>query len=180
MIIKEPFTGELISVLKAELIFTQYAQTKAPKWGVQKVYTLPPDNEPTYKTDVDISAFLTNEHIRLSWREMAKKYGISCGTLDAYAHGRPVKNQKHRKALGLSPLALAPACPECGEVHTKKRCDKKKNDDKPKPPLTPKEQRAKAVASLQRAINKAAKLELDPWWNTELADMQSCLERIKS
>ena len=175
MIIKEPFTGELISVLKAELIFTQYAQTKAPKWGVQKVYTLPPDNEPTYKTDVDISAFLTNEHIRLSWREMAKKYGISCGTLDAYAHGRPVKNQKHRKALGLAPLVPAPAC-WCGQVHIKGH----PKDKADKPPLTPKEQRAKAVASLQRAINKAAKLELDPWWNTELADMQSCLERIKS
>ena len=94
---------------------------------------------------------------------MSEKYGIPAATLSAYAHGRPIKNNGHRAKFGLPALALVPV--------------KLKHEHKP--PLTPKEQRAKAVASLQRAISKAARLELDPWWNTELADMQSCLERIK-
>jgi len=49
----------------------------------------------------------------------------SLGTLARIRDGVFPKSERLRKAFDLSPILLAPACPRCGGVHTRKCREKK-------------------------------------------------------
>jgi hypothetical protein len=128
---------------------------EASKVGVQKVYIADPTTEQDVKTDDEIRAFLFAEHKLISWRKMAQKYGMSCATLDAYAHGREIKNTAHREVLGLAPLIPAPAC-WCGKVHIKGHPKERKSAD-----TSEEAKRARAITALEKAIERAHKIGVD-------------------
>jgi len=54
---------------------------------------------------------------------------IAPGTLCSIAKGRDPKNPHVRAVLHLPALIPAPACRVCGEVHTTKRCTRRKLTD---------------------------------------------------
>lgn len=61
----------------------------------------------------------------LSWRAVAREFGISPGTAIRVAAGYEPKRADIRAALGLPEYGLAPKCAKCGECHVAKRCTKK-------------------------------------------------------
>ena len=63
--------------------------------------------------------------IQRNWRNVADTFHISPAMAWRIVNQDVEPKKIHiRKALGLSCLALAPVCAQCGEVHTTKRCIK--------------------------------------------------------
>ena len=57
------------------------------------------------------------------WRAVGKAFGISGGmAFRIGVDGHEPKDPKIRAILGMSAMKLAPACPECGEVHVMDHC----------------------------------------------------------
>ena len=67
---------------------------------------------------------LKNEHCSASWRHIGKKHNVSPAMAFRIAtQGYNPKSPVIRRKLGLPSMIPAPACPRCGIVHVKKRCD---------------------------------------------------------
>ena len=64
-----------------------------------------------------------------TWRKVAAIVGLPVGTVWNVAHGHDPKDIHTRAVLRLPALIPAPACRVCGEVHTTKRCTRRKLTD---------------------------------------------------
>ena len=61
------------------------------------------------------------------WRVVGKQFGIPARTAWRIARtDYEPRNARIRHQLGLSVMVEVPACPECGQVHTTKRCPTKR------------------------------------------------------
>jgi hypothetical protein len=154
---------DTIFALRNDFVFAQESAPEPIKPGVQKTYTSQGTSGRPVIKDSEISQFLMNEYLSVmphSWRKMSKKYGgISCATLDRYAHGAKIKNKKHRDIFGMAPLELAPVCPIHGVVHCE--CPDAKPAKSGRGPYrksTPDEKRQRAIDNIQTAIQRAEKL----------------------
>jgi len=70
-----------------------------------------------------LKLLLKSKHLRAVQREDFSF--ASLGTLARIRDGVFPKSERLRKQFNLSPILLAPACPRCGGVHTRKCREKK-------------------------------------------------------
>ena len=71
-----------------------------------------------------LSHVMTKAHCRASWRQIGASYGITGGMAFRIAtQGYEPKSPIIRARLGLPAMVPVSACPKCGGVHVKLRCD---------------------------------------------------------
>jgi hypothetical protein len=64
-----------------------------------------------------------------SWRKLARKYDVPAGTLCRFARSSgEYAPRKYARVLGIQIQVMrpAPACPECGQVHVREKCTRRK------------------------------------------------------
>jgi len=94
---------------------TERNALEASKTGVQKLYS----------EEKVLGYILLQKAAGRSLRQIANNdFGgcVTYGDVQRAMHGVFPKRPQKRLAMGLTPMRPAPACPNCGDVHTKKTC----------------------------------------------------------